>query len=285
VAAAAGPGVAALVGSPVAHSLSPAIHRAAFAAAGVDWSYVAFDVASGRGAAAVAAVRTLGLRGLSVTTPLKEEAAAAVDALSPAAVAMGAANTVVVDRDGRLRGESTDGDGFVASLTADGVDPVGRRFAVLGAGGAARSVVEALGRAGAVDIVVVNRSPARAEAAAALAATARPATGDVGGELAAADVIVNATTVGFAGGDEPDGVPFDVAVLHPGHVVCDLVYHPMETPLLRAARGAGARAVDGLGMLVHQAALQQQLWLGHLPDVAVMRAAAEAELTRRRATP
>ncbi len=97
-------------------------------------------------------------------------------------------------------------------------------------------------------------------------------------------MIVNATTVGFAGGDAPEDVPLDVALLRPGHVVCDLVYHPIETRLLAGARAAGARAIDGLGMLVHQAALQQQLWRGAVPDVAVMRAAAEAELTRRAAS-
>jgi shikimate dehydrogenase len=102
-----------------------------------------------------------------------------------------------------------------------------------------------------------------------------------GEELAAAELIVNATSVGF-GSDE---LPLDADVLHPEHLVADLVYHPLETALLRAARAAGARTFDGLGMLVHQAALQQQLWLGHQPNTGVMRAAAEAELTRRADVP
>ncbi len=161
--------VAALIGSPVAHSLSPVIHRAAFAAAGVDWSYVAFDVPAGRAGEALAAMRVLGIRGLSVTTPHKEQVAGGVDELDPAARAIGAVNTVVLDEGGRLVGHSTDGDGFVVALRADGIDVAGLAVAVLGAGGAARSVVEALGRAGAASIVVVNRSPDRAAVAAALA--------------------------------------------------------------------------------------------------------------------
>jgi shikimate dehydrogenase len=129
-------------------------------------------------------------------------------------------------------------------------------------------------------MVVVNRTPGKADAVVSLAPlTARRAGDDVVAELKAAELIVNATSVGF----DSDDVPIDAAVLHPEHLVADLVYHPLDTALLRAARDAGARTFDGLGMLVHQAALQQQLWLGHLPDVGVMRAAAEAELARRAA--
>ena len=116
--------VAALIGSPVAHSLSPVIHQAAFDAAGLDWRYVAFDVAAGRADEALAAMRVLGIGGLSVTTPHKEQVAACVDGLAPAAAALRSVNTVVVEDDGRLVGHSTDGHGFVAALHADGVDVV-----------------------------------------------------------------------------------------------------------------------------------------------------------------
>ncbi len=267
--------VAAVIGSPVAHSLSPTLHRAAFAAAGLDWSYVAFDMPAGSGAAAVAAMRVLGLLGLSVTTPLKAEVAAAVDRLAPAASALASVNTVVREDDA-LVGHSTDGDGFVASLRAADVDLKGACIVVVGAGGAARSVVDALGRAAAAEVIVVNRTPERAAAAAALAAVAR-----VGAlcDVAAADVVVNATSVGM-GADE---LPFDVGVLRPGQVVADLVYHPLDTSLLRAAAAIGCRTVDGLGMLVHQAVAQQVLWTGRRPDPDVLRAAAQAELSRRAA--
>jgi shikimate dehydrogenase len=266
--------VAAVIGHPVEHSLSPALHNAAFAAAGLDWTYVAFDVAPGAAAAALEAMRTLGLGGLSVTMPHKEDIAAAVDDLAPAAAALRSVNTVVRGADGRLVGHSTDGDGFVAWLAASGVTVGGATVAVLGAGAAARSVVDALGRAGAADIVVINRTPARAVDAAELAPAGR-----VGAftEVATAQVVVNATSVGMGTAE----LPLDPALLQPHQVVADLVYHPLETPLLRSAAAAGCQVVDGLGMLVHQAVLQQVLWTGVRPDPAVMRTAAETELARR----
>lgn len=270
--------VAALIGSPVGHSLSPAIHRAAFAASGADWSYVSFDVQPGRADAALDAMRTLGIAGLSVTTPHKEQVADCVDGLAQAAAALRSVNTVVVEDDGRLVGHSTDGHGFVASLEADGINICGIHVAVLGAGPAARSIVSALDRAGAGSIVVINRTPGNAEDVVAVAPiTARVGGPDATGDLVKADLIVNATSVGF----DTDELPLDPAVLRLEHLVADLVYHPLDTALLRAARDVGARTFDGLGMLVHQAALQQHLWLGQMPDVGVMRAAAESELARR----
>lgn len=270
--------VAAVIGHPVAHSLSPALHNAAFAAAGVDWVYTAFEVAPGGAQAAVQAMRTLGLGGLSVTMPHKEDIARALDDLDPAARALRSVNTVVRLDDGRLRGCSTDGAGFVASLVEAGVDPVGCSVAVLGAGAAARAVIDALARAGAALVTVVNRSADRAEQAAVLAGD----RGCVGSPDAVrdADLVVNATSVGM-GRDE---LPLDVSLLHRGQVVADLVYHPLRTSLLTAAGRVGARTVDGLGMLVHQAALQQELWLGVRPDPTVMREAALAELERRAAS-
>lgn len=268
--------VAAVIGSPVGHSLSPAIHRAAFAAAGLEWSYVAFDVAAGRAGEALAAMRVLGIAGYSVTTPHKEQVAAGVDELAESAAALDSVNTVIVADDGRLVGHSTDGDGFVASLAAEGVDVAGMRVVVLGAGGAARSVVSALGRAGAADIAVVNRTPERVAAIAALADTAHAAA-DAAVAVNDATLVVNATSVGFG----TDDIPLDPAWLRPEHLVADLVYHPLETALLRAAAAVGARPFDGLGMLIHQAALQQRLWTGDAPDVDAMRAAALGELARR----
>lgn len=269
--------LAAVIGHPVAHSLSPVIHRAAFEAAGLDWGYAAFDVAPGAGADAVAAMRVLGIGGLSVTMPHKDAVAAAVDRLDDAARALGAVNTVSWDDD-VLVGSSTDGDGFVASLAEAGVGVSGARCAVIGAGGAARSVIDALGRAEVESIAVVNRTVERAAAAARLTARAAVATPS---EIAGVDIVVNATSVGMgvdvtaAGADD---LPCDPDLIGDHQTVADLVYHPLETAWLAAARDRGARAVDGLGMLVHQAALQQLIWTGAHPDTTAMRAAAESHL-------
>lgn len=267
--------IAGVIGQPVRHSLSPAIHNAAYDACGLDWVYVAMEVASGTVPEALAGMRALGIAGLSVTMPHKEAVFEAVDELTPAARAMRAVNCVHLDG-GRLVGYNTDGDGFVDSLRADaGVDPSGMRVTVLGAGGAARSVIEALARSGAAEVAVVNRTPDRAADAAALAG----AVGIVGtsSSVATADLVVNATSVGMGS----DDLPVDSSLLRAGQIVADLVYHPIDTALLRAARSAGARSVGGLGMLVHQAARQFTLWTGMTAPVAAMRAAAEAELSRR----
>ncbi len=266
--------VAAAIGDPIRHSLSPVIHNAAFDELGLDWVYVAFEVAAGSASAALDGARALGIEGLSVTMPHKQDVARAVDDRSDVVVALDACNCVVRMADGRLRGENTDGGGFVDSLSDVGVDVAGLAVCVLGAGGAARAVIHALAHAGAGRIAVVNRSPDAAVVAAALA-------GDVGfvgahNDVAAADLIVNATSVGM-GSDL--AVPFDFAMLKARHIVADLVYQPLETPLLRASAACGATTVDGLGMLVHQAARAFGLWTGELAPVEVMRAAAIRHLS------
>jgi shikimate dehydrogenase len=266
--------LAAVIGSPVRHSLSPALHNAAFEAGGLDWRFVAFEVAPGEGAAAVRAMRTLAISGLAVTMPHKADVAAAVDDVDVAAAALRSVNTVVLREDGSTLGASTDGEGFVDSLRAAGVALGGARVVVLGAGAAARSILDALGRAGVADLAIVNRSAGPAAEVATMVPAARVGSLD---DVASATVLVNATSVGMAS----VALPIDAELLHAGLTVADIVYHPLETALLQAARQAGAATVDGLGMLVHQAARQQQLWTGITPDVSVMRAAAEAELARR----
>jgi shikimate dehydrogenase len=268
--------LAAVIGHPVRHSLSPALHNAAFAACGLDWAFTAFEVAPDQGEAAVRAIVPLGIRGLSVTMPHKDAAAAAVDELSPAAAALGAVNCVV-NRDGRLEGENTDGDGFVASLRLDhGIDASGMRCVVLGAGGAARSVIRALGLAGAAEVAVVNRTPAPGTQAARLAGPAGRAV-DVEASpsiIEAADLVVNATPVGM---DRPavttPRTPIDPALIRPGQIIADLIVHPRRTQLLDEAEARGARIVPGLGMLVHQAALAFHLWTGQPAPVDAMWAA------------
>ncbi len=275
--------LAAVIGSPVGHSLSPALQNAAFDAAGLDWRFVAFDVDVGGGASAVTAMRSLGIVGFAVTMPLKVEVSEAVDEVDSRVAALRSVNTVVLRDDGTTYGTSTDGAGFVASLHASHVEVSGISVGVIGAGAAARSIIHALGRAGAADIVVVNRTAANAHTACELAPCAR--VGDAG-ELYSADLIVNTTSVGMgtAASDaiSSAAVPLDASKLRSATVVADIVYHPLDTPLLVAARSVGCRIVDGLGMLVHQAALQHELWTGHRPDPAVMRSAAEAELSAQR---
>jgi len=267
-----------VIGELARHSLSPVLHNAAFRSLGMDWVYLAFPVAPGDGGAAVAAVRVLGLEGLSVTMPHKGDAARAVDRLSPVAGQLEAVNTVV-RRGGDLVGESTDGDGFLDALRVDhGFDPAGRRCLVLGAGGAARAVVLALAGAGAAEVAVAGRTPDRVAAAAALAGD-RGRVGTAAG-AADADLVVNATPVGMDGSGQEDSLPLDLdpAVFGPGQVVADLVYAPPVTPLLRAARSCGAVAVNGVGMLVHQAARQFRMWTGAEPPLEAMSAAAVAAL-------
>ena len=248
------------------------IHNAAFADRDLDWIYVAFPVAAGSAKAATEAMRTYGLGGLSVTTPHKADVAAAVDELSPSAQRLGAVNTVCWNGE-RLRGESTDGRGCVEALRAAGTEVQGCRVMVLGAGGAARSVVLAMADAGAHDIVVVNRTASNAQIAAELAG----AVGRVGSadEADHCDIIVNATTLGM--GDN-QSLPVDSARLGPGQTVHDLVYYPLLTPLLLAAAAQGAKPIDGVDTLLHQAALQFALWTGETPSLDVMRAAARGQL-------
>ena len=182
--------LAAVIGSPVRHSLSPALHNAGFAASGLDWVYAAFEVAPGKADAALEAMRVLGISGLSVTMPHKQAVAMMVDELDPAAAALRSVNTVVSMGDGRLKGYSTDGAGFVSSLAAEGIEVAGLRVCVFGAGGAAHAIIDAVARAGAASITVINRSVNRAWAAAGLAG----AIGEVGRSDAVADcdLVVNA---------------------------------------------------------------------------------------------
>jgi shikimate dehydrogenase len=260
--------VTGLIGDPVGHSRSPAIFNAGYREAGLNWVFVAFPAPAGKGADAVKAARALGLVGLTVTMPHKADAAWACDQLTPDAAALGAVNVVTVAEYGRLLGASTDGEGFVRSVRDEGLDPAGLDVLVAGAGGAGRAIVLALGGAGARVTVAARRLP-QAEAAAGLVPGGRAATlSDVDPGVFA--LVVNATPLGMQG--EPGPLPADR--LNPGQLVVDTVYHPMETPFLAAARARGIRAANGLGMLVHQAALAFELWTGVDAPLAAMRAAA-----------
>lgn len=270
--------LAIVIGDPVRHSLSPAIHNAAFAACDLDWVFLACEVPEGRVPEALAGAAALGVEGLSVTMPHKAAVADAVDDLSPAARLLGAVNCVARDGE-RLVGHNTDGDGFVDAL-AEGAGWTAKdaRCVVLGAGGAARAVVLALAAAGAAEVAVVNRTPRNAEDAAALA-------GDRGRVVEATetgrfDLVVNATPLGMTGHGGPS-LPLDPDLLRPGQILVDLVYEPAETALLAAARERGLRAFGGVGMLVHQAARAFELWTGAEAPVEAMAAATSEVLARR----
>lgn len=266
--------VGAVIGSPVRHSRSPQLANAAFVAGGFDWVMVALEVAPGRSSEAVAAVRTLGLGGLMVTMPHKAEIIGALDRITDDAAALGAVNSVAWEGE-ELVGDNTDGAGLIASLTSQGVPIAGRSAVVVGAGGAARAVIRSLAQAGAQQVTVVNRSAERAEQAASMAGP----VGVVGAEdgIVDADLVINATPVGMGSSPLASApVPFPVELISEGQTVIDLVYQPLTTPLLRRAAAQGAQAVDGLGMLVHQAALTLTRWTGVPPDVEVMEGAARA---------
>ena len=276
--------LAAVIGDPVRHSLSPVLHNAAFQALDLDWVYLAFEVGPADLPAAVTGMRGLGIHGLSVTMPHKSEIVGLVDEVSPTADALDAVNCVARSR-GALVGHNTDGDGFVDALQLDeGVDLAGKRAVVLGAGGAARAVIRALGHSGAAEVTVVNRTADRAERAAGLAGSVGRA-GPV--ETAKdADIVVNATPIGMGNVVTPDGrptadLPLDPDLLQPGQLVVDLIYEPIVTPLLEAARARGIATVNGIGMLIHQAAHAFRLWTAEDPPLEVMSAAAMAELAAR----
>ena len=272
--------LAAVIGDPVRHSLSPTLLNAAFAEAGLDWHFMALEVAEGRSDEALDAVRALGLAGLSVTMPHKAAVAAAVDHRTEQAEVLDAVNCVVVEG-GRLVGHNTDGDGFLDGLRHDtGFDPAGRSTVVIGAGGAARAVVLALARAGAAEVAVVNRTAARAEVAAGLAGpVGRVVLSDeLSDTVAAADLVVNATSVGMT---DDGALPVDPDSVAVGAIAVDLIYHPPQTAWLAALRGRGIEAHNGLSMLVFQAAHAFRLWTGSEAPVAVMDAAARAVLATR----
>jgi shikimate dehydrogenase len=270
--------VAAVIGDPVAHSLSPVIHNAAFAAAGIDATFVALPVSAADLPMAVAGARAFGLLGLSVTMPHKSAIVSHLDDVRHDAAALGAVNCVV--RDGRrLIGTNTDGPGFVDALRARGVDLGGKRVLVLGAGGVARAVIRALPGAGVGAIGIANRTLDRAAEAAVLGGSVAQVVEVI--DASAYDIVVNATSVGMGATPADGELPVGEDQRRPEHVVFDLVYEPAETGLLTAARRVGATAVDGVGMLVHQAAHAFALWTGEAAPVEVMTAAAREALARK----
>lgn len=275
--------VAAIFGHPITHTLSPLIQNAAFRASGLDIVYVPFHVAPEMLGAAVESVRALELLGVNVTIPHKERVIDHLDEVDPTARAIGAVNTVV-NRDRVLTGYNTDGEGYLASLAEEtGFDPAGKRVVVIGAGGAARAIFHTLLGRGAASVLLANRTVKRAADLAEDFRSAASGTdvaissldpGDLAERAKEADLVVNTTSLGMEGQPPLD---FPVDELPDGAVVSDIVYKPLATGLLSAAKARGLAVHGGLGMLIHQGALGFSLWTGHdAPVEAMKRAAAEA---------
>jgi len=285
-----GPGLLGIIGNPVRTSLSPAMQQAALRHSGLDACYRAFEIAPDQVRTVLRALPPLGFWGVNVTIPYKERVLPLLDEVDDEARAIGAVNTVVI-REGRLLGYNTDAEGFRRALEIEGrTELPGAAVLVVGAGGAARAVAFACLARGCGSLLIANRTLARARSlcrtlrasfpAADIAAVAT-AGADWAQRVAASGIIVNTTPLG---GRPEDRLPVPPAALRRGTTVMEIVTRPRRTPLLVAAKIAGARTVDGLQMLLHQGALAFTLWTGCEAPVAVMRralAAAAANAGRR----
>lgn len=259
---------AGVMGWPVDHSRSPALHGFWLKTLGIDGSYVRLPVKPEDLAKALRDLPALGFAGVNLTVPHKEAAMVLVDEISPEARRIGAVNTVFVAADGRLKATNTDGYGFITNLKtgAPRFKPAAGPAVVLGAGGAARAICVALQDAGVPEICIINRTSARAEnlAAALNGPFTVAAWSERGARLKNANLLVNTTTLGMKGQDPLD---IDLAFLPVTATVNDIVYVPLETPLLAAARARGNPVVDGLGMLLYQAQPGFEGWFGKRPEV------------------
>lgn len=281
--------VVAVFGHPVAHSVSPAMHNAAFEAIGLNWCYVAFDIRPEAIGSAVEAVRALGMIGVNVTVPHKGAVMPYLDDVDSMARRVGAVNTIH-NRCDRLVGYNTDVAGFLRLLESHEVNPEGLSVLLLGAGGAAKAVACALLEAKVARLNILNRTVEKAKVLAASLAAQDDGTPVEFGPLqsealtdavAEAELIVNTTSYGMHPNDDvPSIIPGDL--LNSRHTVCDLVYNPQKTSLLVAAWEAGAKVIPGLPMLVYQGAVSFEIWTSQPAPVDVMMRAAQQAMDRRR---
>jgi len=257
-----------IFGYPVEHTLSPAMHNAAFEALGLDCCYIPFTVHPDLLSAAVEAVRALNLRGVNITVPHKEKVMPMLDTVDDEASFIGAVNTIV-HSDGKLRGYNTDGRGFMKSLVDSGVNVNDSAVLIIGAGGAARAIGYYLAQK-AKALYIYGRTPERAER---LALDLKKVSENVStfADISSVDrfnVIINATPLGLR---DDDPLPLDTGLLHRGLMVCDLIYR--DTPFLREASKRGCVTLNGLGMLLWQGVFAFELWTGRKPDIEIMRKA------------
>lgn len=266
-------GLLALIGSPVGHSGSPAMYNYSFDKLGLDYAYVAFDIKVEEVSAAIEALKTFKMRGFNVTMPCKIEAAKYMDELSEAAQIIGAVNTIVND-DGKLTGHITDGVGFVDNLKDHDVDIKGKKMTIIGGGGAATAIQVQCAIDGAREISIFKRQGATLDRTLEIVEKIRASvpncvvnvfdTADVAKmteEILDSDILVNGTIVGMKPMDEESPVK-DVSAFHKDLVVCDIVYNPIETKLLREAKEAGCKCVGGKGMLLWQGVAAFKLFTG-----------------------
>jgi shikimate dehydrogenase len=280
--------VTGIIGWPVSHSLSPVMHNEAYRALGLDYVYVPFPVRPEDLAPAVAGLRALQIVGANVTIPHKVAVLPLLDTLTKEAELVGAVNTIVRTQGGRLEGHNTDGPGFLAALREEAsLDPEGIRAIVIGSGGSGRAVAVSLALAGALSVTITNRTPGRAEALCSeMSEKLRGATFQpieftpraLRQAFAQSDLVVNCTAVGMRG--EPFELEIPLPDLPDHAVVADVVYSSSGTPLVLQAAAVGRRSFGGLGMLVHQGAIAQEMWTGVRPPVSVMAEAVRAALVR-----
>jgi shikimate dehydrogenase len=272
--------VAGVCGRPIRHSMSPVIHNAWIAAAGLDAAYVPFAPVEDGFEAFVDGLRGGAVRGLNVTIPFKEQALACADRRSDLARMAGAANLLIFEADGTITADNTDGPGLLDAIEAQspGFDPAAAPAVILGAGGAARGAAAAISLAGAPHVYVVNRTVARAEALAASIGHGVVAASEdqLDALLSRAGLVINATSLGLGGGTGPAA---RLELTPAGAVVVDMVYKPLRTEFLRRAEAAGRRTVDGLEMLLRQAVPSFEAFFGVAPPAGVdVRALALAQL-------
>jgi len=276
-----------IIGCPIGHSLSPVMHNAAFEAMDLDFLYIPLEVELRRIRLSLKALRKLGFCGFNVTIPHKRRILAFLDRLSPEARLIGAVNTVEI-REGRWIGHNTDGRGFLRGFVEKTGESIsGRRILVLGAGGAARAVAFQCVLESGAALTILNRSSSRAEELVRdlrrlpgrCSVTTHPWSGaSLRAGAREAEIIINATSVGMKRNDPPLLPP---NVLRPDHIVCDLIYKPPVTPLIRMAQLKGAKAINGIGMLVHQGALAFEIWTGRRPPPGVMEGALREGLLKQ----
>lgn len=273
-----------IFGHPVEHSFSPGMHNAAFKKLGMDACYVPFAVSPEKLEYAIRAVVPLGLRGLNITVPHKERVSAYLDELSDEARLIGAVNTIEV-RNGRLIGHNTDGRGFLRALNEHGwTDLKGKKFLFIGSGGAARAVGFSLALAGAASIVFLDLDVRKASLLANDIRNKTEVPAVVAGhetlpEYAAdADCLINATPLGLR---KVDPLPIPARLVQKKHLVCDLVYNPPDTALLKMAGERGAKKLRGLGMLLYQGVIAFEIWTGEKAPVRVMKNALSRQIRQR----
>lgn len=268
-------------GHPVAENPTIVMQEAAFKALNLNWRYLTIEVYPEDLADAFKGLRAMNMRGINLTIPHKVEVLKYLNEIAPDAALMGVVNTVRREGD-KLIGENTDGKGFIRSLRQDaGIDPAGQKFVILGAGGAARAIGVEAALAGAQQITIVNRTPARGEALAALLNEKTETSASfVEWKTTYAipddtDIVVNATSIGLFPNvmAKPD---VDFATITPAMTVCDVIPNPPQTPFLHQVAVRGATTLDGLGMLVYQGAIGFTMWTGLEAPVAVMHQALQA---------